>query len=105
LIEGGLTLFHLVALLLAAGVGANYAVFVGMPQDAAAPAPDLAESPLPVIVSITLAAATTLVAFAALSMSVTPVLHMIGITVAIGGPVALVVSMALAVPARRPDAA
>ena len=93
-----MTLFHLVALLLAAGVGANYAVFVGMPRDAANPAPD---SPLPVIVSITLAAATTLVAFAALSMSATPVLHMIGITVAIGGPVALVVSMALAAPPAR----
>ncbi|MGZ9058844.1 MAG: MMPL family transporter, partial [Burkholderiaceae bacterium] len=33
LIEGALTLFHLVALLLAAGVGTNYALFIGMPRD------------------------------------------------------------------------
>jgi predicted exporter len=97
LIEERLTLFHLVALLLAAGVGSNYALFLGMPRDDEAAAS--AAAALPVIVSVTLAAATTLIAFSALAMSVTPVLHMIGITVAIGATVALVVSMALAPPA------
>ena len=94
LIEGGLTLFHLVALLLAAGVGTNYALFIGMPRD---DRPDeRATVALPVTLSVTLAAATTLIAFATLAMSSTPVLHMIGITVAIGATVALVVSIALA---------
>ena len=94
LIEGGLTLFHLVALLLAAGVGTNYALFIGMPRD-----DQRAQSaivPLPVTLSVTLAAGTTLIAFATLAMSSTPVLHMIGVTVAIGATIALVVSMALA---------
>ena len=99
LIEGGLTLFHLVALLLAAGVGTNYALFIGMPRD-----DQRAQSaivPLPVTLSVTLAAGTTLIAFATLAMSSTPVLHMIGVTVAIGATIALVVSMALA-PERTP---
>jgi len=94
LIEGGLTLFHLVALLLAAGIGTNYALFIGMPRDDR-PA-DSAFAALPVTLSVTLAAATTLIAFATLAMSSTPVLHMIGVTVAIGATIALVVSMALA---------
>jgi predicted exporter len=94
LIEGGLTLFHLVALLLAAGIGTNYALFIGMPRDDR-PA-DSAFAGLPVTLSVTLAAATTLIAFATLAMSSTPVLHMIGVTVAIGATIALVVSMALA---------
>ncbi len=99
LIESGLTLFHLVALLLAAGVGTNYALFIGMPRDDRRD--KSAADALPVTLSVTLAAGTTLIAFATLAMSSTPVLHMIGITVAIGAIVALVVSMALA-PERPP---
>jgi predicted exporter len=99
LIEGGLTLFHLVALLLAAGVGTNYALFIGMPRDDRRDRS--AADALPVTLSVTLAAGTTLIAFATLAMSSTPVLHMIGVTVAIGATVALVVSMALA-PERPP---
>ncbi|MBA2412550.1 MAG: MMPL family transporter [Burkholderiaceae bacterium] len=98
LIEGPLTLFHLVALLLAAGVGTNYALFLGMPrarsirESHAEPAP----AELPVVLSVTLAGGTTLIAFTTLAASTTPVLHMIGITVAIGASVALIVSMAFA---------
>ncbi|MEP6608064.1 MAG: MMPL family transporter [Burkholderiaceae bacterium] len=95
LIEGALTLFHLVALLLAAGVGTNYALFIGMPRGELVSS----HSALPVTLSVTLAAGTTLIAFATLAASTTPVLHMIGVTVAIGAPVSLIVSMALA-PAR-----
>ncbi|MEO8185875.1 MAG: MMPL family transporter [Burkholderiaceae bacterium] len=94
LIEGGLTLFHLVALLLAAGIGTDYALFISMPRDDRHDDP--ATDALPVTLSVTLAAGTTTIAFATLAMSSTPVLHMIGITVAIGATVALVVSMALA---------
>jgi predicted exporter len=103
LIEEALTLFHLVALLLAAGVGTNYALFIGMPRDDQ-PA-ESGSAPLPVILSVTLAAGTTLIAFATLAMSATPVLHMIGETVAIGATVALVVSMALAPERARKSAA
>ena len=94
LIEGALTLFHLVALLLAAGVGTNYALFIGMPRDDR-PLESATEA-LPVTLSVTLAAGTTLIAFATLAASTTPVLHMIGVTVAIGATIAWVVSMALA---------
>ncbi len=107
LIEGGLTLFHLVALLLAGGIGANYALFLGMPRDDDRRADWQAEpaiAALPVTLSVTLAAATTLIAFATLAASATPVLHMIGITVSIGATVALVASMAFA-PEREPTAA
>ncbi len=94
LIEGGLTLFHLVALLLAAGVGTNYALFIGMPREKMTPRSST--DALPVTLSVTLAAGTTLIAFATLAASTTPVLHMIGITVAIGATISLIVSMALA---------
>ena len=90
LIEQRLTLFHLIALLLAAGVGSNYAVFIGMPRDR--------QPAAPVVLSVMLAAATTLIAFAALAWSSTPVLHMIGITVAIGAPVGLLAAMSIAAP-------
>jgi predicted exporter len=90
LIEQRLTLFHLIALLLAGGIGSNYAVFIGMPRDG--------QPAASVVLSITLAAATTLIAFAALAWSTTPVLHMIGITVAIGAPVGLLIAMAIAAP-------
>ncbi|HVE88369.1 MAG TPA: MMPL family transporter, partial [Burkholderiaceae bacterium] len=101
LIEGGLTLFHLVALLLAAGVGTNYALFIGMPRDGRQDE----TAALPVTLSVTLAAATTLIAFATLAMSATPVLHMIGVTVAIGATIALVVSLSLAPERARVSAA
>ncbi|MDQ3214920.1 MAG: MMPL family transporter [Pseudomonadota bacterium] len=103
LIEGGLTLFHLVALLLAAGVGTNYALFIGMPREEMAPRSSA--DALPVTLSVTLAAGTTLIAFATLAASTTPVLHMIGITVAIGATISLIVSMALAAEPARASAA
>jgi predicted exporter len=96
LIEQRLTLFHLIALLLAAGVGSNYAVFIGMPRDR--------HNAASVVLSVMLAAATTLTAFAALAWSHTPVLHMIGITVAIGAPVSLLVAMAIAAPKAKQHA-
>jgi predicted exporter len=104
LIYGGLTLFHLVALLLAAGISTNYALFIGMPRDDRPP--ESATDSLPVTLSVTLAAGTTLIAFATLAGSTTPVLHMIGVTVAMGASIAWVVSMALASdPARQLEAA
>lgn len=87
--EGSLTLFHLVALLLVAGIGSNYAIFFcRLPADAAARRTTLA--------SVLLASATTFIAFALLSTSVTPVLHMIGTTVGIGTLAGLAASAACA---------
>jgi len=75
--EGSLTLFHLVALLLVAGIGSNYAIFFcRLPADSTARRTTLA--------SVILASATTFIAFVLLSTSTTPVLHMIGTTVGIG---------------------
>ncbi|MCS7100298.1 MAG: hypothetical protein NZL99_01235, partial [Burkholderiaceae bacterium] len=92
---GALTLFHWVALLLVAGVGCNYALFFAqLPHDPAARAR--------VLYSALLAAATTFMAFALLAASGTPVLHMIGVTVAIGVLVALACSAALAAVERSP---
>jgi len=86
---GPLTLFHLVALLLVVGVGSNYALFFGMsvpdPKERAA-----------VRVSVFLCAAATGVAFALLAASSTPVLHMIGGTVALGTFYSFITSASLA---------
>jgi predicted exporter len=87
--EGSLTLFHLVALLLVAGIGSNYAIFFcRLPADLAARRSTLA--------SVLLASATTFIAFALLSTSATPVLHMIGTTVGIGTLAGLAASAACA---------
>jgi predicted exporter len=88
-VAGALTLFHLVALLLVAGVGSNYAMFFArLPAEADARRATLG--------SVLLAATTTFVAFALLATSATPVLHMIGATVAIGTVAALAASAACA---------
>jgi predicted exporter len=86
---GSLTLFHLVALLLVAGIGSNYAMFF-------ARLPAAAEARRATLGSVLLAAATTFLAFALLATSATPVLHMIGATVAIGAVAALAASAACA---------
>jgi predicted exporter len=88
-IEGALTLFHLVALLLVAGIGSNYAIFLcRLPPEPTARRTTLA--------SVLLASATTFIAFALLSTSTTPVLHMIGTTVGIGTLAGLAASAACA---------
>jgi predicted exporter len=88
-VEGSLTLFHLVALLLVAGIGSNYAIFFcRLPAEHAARRATLA--------SIALAASTTFIAFVLLATSMTPVLHMIGTTVGIGTLAGLAASAACA---------
>jgi predicted exporter len=87
--EGSLTLFHLVALLLVAGIGSNYALFIcRLPADGAERRATLA--------SVLLASTTTFIAFALLATSATPVLHMIGMTVGIGTLAGLAASAACA---------
>jgi predicted exporter len=88
-LEGSLTLFHLVALLLVAGIGSNYAIFFcRLPAESGARRTTLA--------SVALASATTFIAFVLLATSTTPVLHMIGTTVAIGTLAGLAASAACA---------
>lgn len=93
LVAGKLTLFHLVALLLVVGIGSNYALFFGLPRertdDIAVPA------------SVVLCMASTLIAFALLATSNTPVLHMIGLTAAIGAAASIVAAIVIA---QAPDA-
>ena len=80
-----LTLFHLVALLLVAGVGSNYALFFERePPDE--------DDRRRTVFAVVFCAATTALAFGLLAWSRVPVLKMIGATAAIGA----VASLALA---------
>ena len=88
-----LSLFNLVALLLVVGIGLNYALFFNRP----APGPEERERTL---LSLAVCCATTLCAFGCLAFSQTPVLRAIGITVALGTVLSLVVSAALSEPDR-----
>lgn len=89
LLYNSLTLFHLVALLLVAGVGSNYTMFCStLPANPA----DRAAARL----SVVLCAASTFIAFALLATSSAPVLRMIGSTVALGVIATLLCSFAFA---------
>ena len=81
-----LTVFHLVSLLLVVGVVSNYTLFFST----------LARDPgarQRASLSVLLAASSTFIAFATLAFSSTPVLAMIGQTVAIGAAIGLFTSM------------
>ncbi len=79
--RGDLTIFHLVALLLVAGIGSNYALFFEQPP------PDERERRATAFSTLFCAATTTL-AFGLLAASRTPVLEIIGGTVAVGAVLA-----------------
>ena len=83
-----LSLFNLVALLLVVGIGLNYALFFNRP------ASDPEERGR-TLLSLAVCCATTLSAFGCLAFSHTPVLRAIGITVALGTVLSLVLSAAL----------
>jgi len=90
---GGLTLLHLIGLLLTVAVGSNYALFF-QPRNRR----DLMDART--LASLTLATATTVSAFGVLSLSAVPVLQAIGAIVA---PGALTAFLLAAVFARDPD--
>lgn len=74
-----LSLFHLIALLLVAGIGIDYALFFARSinnQPSSTSASTLQ--------SISVSAVSTLIVFGLLAQSSIPVLHMLGLTVAIG---------------------
>ncbi|MGY4803745.1 MMPL family transporter, partial [Teichococcus aerofrigidensis] len=89
LLDQRLTPFHLAALLLSAGVGIDYALFL------ARPARDPAEARRGLEAVLT-CAVTTLLTFGLLALCATPVLRGIGLTVAIGVTAAFLLSLALA---------
>jgi len=90
-----LTLFHVVALLLVAGVVSNYALFFER-------APATEDERGRTAFSVAFCAASTVLAFGLLAWSQVPVLKMIGGTAAIGAALGLVFSALIA---RRPGAA
>jgi predicted exporter len=86
LIKGELTVFNLVALLLVAGVASNYTLFFStLSKDP--------EERQRASLSVMLAATSTFIGFAMLATSSTPVLAMIGLTVAIGAVLGVLTSM------------
>ena len=77
--------FHLVALLLVVGIGLNYALFFERPQA------DAAEDERTRL-AIALCSTSTVITFACLALSATPVLRAIGATVALGAIISLVLA-------------
>ncbi len=86
---GGLSLFHLIALMLVLGIGVNYALFA----QAAARRGDALRD---VGVTLALVSGTTAFAFAVMAVSGIPVLRAIGVTV-LGGTVLTLVACTLIV--------
>ncbi len=91
---GGLTLLHLIGLLLTVAVGSNYALFF-QPRDRSR------VMDARTLASLTLATTTTVGAFGVLALSSVPVLQAIGTVVA---PGALSAYLLAAIFAREPDA-
>lgn len=94
LLRGHLTVFNLVSLLLVVGVASNYTLFFSTLSTE----PALRQR---ASVSVLLAAASTFIGFSTLAFSSTPVLAMIGLTVAIGAAVGLVTSMVFSADSER----
>lgn len=89
-IAGGLTVFNLVALLMVAGLGIDYAVFLrhGRASDDADP---VARGDT--VRAVTLCAATSIAVFTLLATAAVPILSQIGWTVAIGSAASLVLCL------------
>lgn len=75
-----LSLFHLIALLLVTGIGIDYALFFARSSRSGESARESAAT----LQSISVSALSTLIVFGLLAQSSIPVLHMLGLTVAIG---------------------
>jgi len=90
-----LTLLHLVGLLLIVAVGSNYALFFDRDNRAAADDPHT-------LASLALANLTTVIGFGVLAFSEVPVLRAMGVTVAPGAVLALLLSAVLGGARSRP---
>jgi predicted exporter len=76
LLAGGLSIFHLLGLLMVAGLGIDYAIFLGRDVDA--------DERGDALRAVTLCAATSVAVFALLATAAIPILAQIGQTVALG---------------------
>jgi len=90
---GRLSIFNLVGLLLVVGVGSNYALFFERRESSREA--DAIQHRERIIVSLVLANLSTVIGFGVLTFSRIPVLHGIGMTVAIGAILSLVFSAIL----------
>jgi predicted exporter len=88
------SIFHLVGLLLVVGVGSNYSLLFERVE----PLPALRER---TVSSVAIANLCTVIGFGTLSFSSIPVLHGIGLTVAVGAFLSLVFSAILSAPRER----
>ncbi|MGH6621779.1 MAG: MMPL family transporter [Alphaproteobacteria bacterium] len=91
LIGDGLTIFHLLGLLMVAGFGVDYAVFLRKPDGRAEDHEDEAGA-------VALCTATTFLAFALLATAAVPILAQIGGTVAVGTVFSFLLSLAFSAP-------
>jgi predicted exporter len=89
-IAGGLTIFHLVALLMVAGLGIDYAVFLRHGREANGTDPAGRGDAVRAVI---LCAATSIAVFTLLATAAVPILSQIGWTVAIGSAVSLVLCL------------
>lgn len=85
-----ITVFHLTAALLLAGVGMDYALFMSRSGD------DSEEEAARALGSVITCMVTTLLTFGLLALCATPVLHATGLTVALGVGAAFLLACALA---------
>jgi predicted exporter len=93
----GLSIFNLFGVLLVVGIGSNYCVFFDRHRADAAGMPR-------VLASLLLANTCTVMGFGVLALSHTPVLHDLGLPVAIGTFLSLVFATIIMSPPQGPDA-
>ncbi|MFC3126479.1 MMPL family transporter [Pseudoroseomonas globiformis] len=96
LVGEALNPFHLAALLLAVGVGLDYALFLGVPAPSMSTPPAEAEEEERILGSVLNCTVTTLLTFGLLAFCHTPVLRGIGQCVSIGVAAAFILALALA---------
>jgi len=95
-IAGSLSIFHLLGLLIVAGLGIDYAVFLRRTSERL---PDPAETSAAVR-AVTLCALTSFSVFALLATAAVPLLSQIGLTVAIGTAMSLLLGLVFTSPGR-----
>jgi len=91
-----ISVFHLTAALLLAGVGMDYALFLAQPRAVARSGEESAEEAARALGSVITCMVTTLLTFGLLALCRTPVLHATGLTVTVGVAAAFLLACALA---------
>ncbi len=94
LTAGGLSIFHLLGLLMVAGLGIDYAIFLRSADESPAETADALRA-------VTLCAATSVAVFALLATAAIPILSQIGLTVALGSALSWLLAILFAAP--RPE--